>query len=139
MILLYLETVLLLGTVIVLIAYPLLQTRRSAVAANTGETEELLLRRDRLYSELRELEFDYRVGKVPPEDYQELRRQLENDAARVLQAIDVEVKEIDDEIEREVRHLREMSTTCPSCGATLTANARFCAACGAALKVAARR
>lgn len=139
MILLYLFAVLLCVAVAALIAYPLLRTRRSAAAAGTSETEELLLRRDRLYGELRELDFDYRVGKVTPEDYGELRRQLETDAARILQAIDVEIKEIDDEIEREIAHLRETSTTCPSCGTAITPGARFCAACGIALKAAARR
>ncbi|HVB96321.1 MAG TPA: zinc ribbon domain-containing protein [Chloroflexota bacterium] len=139
MILLYFFAVLLFVAVVACIAYPLLRPRHSVAAASSGETEELLLRRDRLYGELRELDFDYRVGKITPEDYGELRRQLENDAARILQAIDVEIKEIDDEIEREIGHLRETSTACPSCGAAITPGARFCAACGATLKAAARR
>ena len=139
MILLYLSAILLVTAVVALIASPLVRTRRSVAAASSGETEELLLRRDRLYGELRELDFDYRVGKITAEDYGEMRRQLENDAARILQAIDVEVKEIDDEIEREIGHLRESSTACPACGAAITSSARFCAACGAELKAAARR
>lgn len=79
------------------------------------------------------------MGKVTEEDYLEARQQLETEAARVLRAIDVGTRAIDEEIEREVRRLREDRRTCPSCGAVVVPAARFCASCGEPLQAVAPR
>jgi hypothetical protein len=123
------------------ILYPIVRPPRDAIASLPGPSEELIARRDRVYAELRDLEFDYRVGKMTTEDYQDTRNRLELEAARVLQAIDTQVTAIDEEIERQVQQLRAqpVPSACPSCGAPVSADARFCAACGAALTVAANR
>ncbi len=139
MILLVVSTTVLVAAVVAFVVYPLLRPQRSPLDGASGQSEELLCRRDRIYTELRELEFDHRVGKVSDEDYVEAREQLETEAARILQAIDVQLKAIDDEIERQVRRLRESRRTCPSCGATVTPSARFCPSCGEPLKAMAKR
>jgi hypothetical protein len=41
-----------------------------------------------LYDNLRDLNFEYRAGKYPEEDYNAQRAQLENEAATVLAEID---------------------------------------------------
>jgi len=139
LILLTVGAIVLVVAVIAFVVYPLLRPTRSPFDSTGSQTEELFRRRDRVYTELRELEFDYRVGKVAADDYAEAREQLENEAARILQAIDVEIKAIDEEIEREVRRLRENRRTCPSCGAAIAPTARFCPSCGEPLKAMARR
>jgi hypothetical protein len=48
----------------------------------------LLERKDQLYENLRDLNFEYRAGKYPDEDFQVQRTQLENEAAILLAEID---------------------------------------------------
>jgi len=119
--------------------YPLLRGERTTPVDLPRVSEELLQRRDQVYAELRELEFDYRVGKVSAEDYTETRNRLETEAARLLRAIDVQVAAIDDEIEREIREIRARRRLCPSCGGEVPLTARFCPSCGEALKATAKR
>ncbi len=139
MILLVVSALVLVAAVVAFVVYPLIRPQRAPLDGISNQSEELRRRRDRIYAELRELEFDHRVGKVSDEDYADARDQLETEAARILQAIDVELKAIDDEIERQVRHLRESRRACPSCGAAVTPSARFCASCGEPLKAMAKR
>lgn len=49
---------------------------------------QLLQERARLYSELKELEFDFQAGKLAESDYATLKLEVENKAAAVLQQID---------------------------------------------------
>jgi hypothetical protein len=46
-------------------------------------------RRDVIYDNLRDLTFEYRAGKYPEEDYRAQREILENEAAVLLQEMDV--------------------------------------------------
>ena len=50
--------------------------------------EYLLERKDQLYENLRDLNFEYRAGKYPEEDFNVQRAQLENEAAQLLAEID---------------------------------------------------
>ena len=48
----------------------------------------LLERKEQLYENLRDLNFEYRAGKYPEEDFNVQRAQLENEAAQLLAEID---------------------------------------------------
>jgi predicted nuclease with TOPRIM domain len=48
----------------------------------------LLERKDQLYENLRDLNFEYRAGKYPEEDFQVQRSQLETETAQLLAEID---------------------------------------------------
>ena len=50
--------------------------------------DQLMERRDAIYDNLRDLRFDYRAGKYSEEDYEEIKRSLEIEAARVLADMD---------------------------------------------------
>jgi hypothetical protein len=50
--------------------------------------EYLLERKEQLYENLRDLNFEYRAGKYPEEDFNVQRTQLENEAAQLLAEID---------------------------------------------------
>ena len=49
----------------------------------------LLERKEQLYENLRDLNFEYRAGKYPEEDFVAQRTQLENETAKLLAEIDV--------------------------------------------------
>jgi hypothetical protein len=48
----------------------------------------LLERKEQLYENLRDLNFEYRAGKYPEEDFEVQRAQLENEAAVLLAEIE---------------------------------------------------
>ncbi len=48
----------------------------------------LLERKEQLYENLRDLNFEYKAGKYPEEDFQAQRAQLENEAALLLAEIE---------------------------------------------------
>jgi len=48
----------------------------------------LLERKDQLYENLRDLNFEYRAGKYPEEDFKVQRAQLENETAQLMAEID---------------------------------------------------
>ncbi len=50
--------------------------------------EFLLERKDQLYENLRDLNFEYRAGKYPEEDFLAQRAQLENETAQLMAEID---------------------------------------------------
>ncbi len=50
--------------------------------------EFLRERKDVVYDNLRDLNFEYRAGKYPEEDYQAQRAGLENEAAQVIAEIE---------------------------------------------------
>lgn len=49
----------------------------------------LLERKEQLYENLRDLNFEYRVGKYPEEDFVAQRTQLENEAAQLVAEIEL--------------------------------------------------
>jgi hypothetical protein len=49
----------------------------------------LLERKEQLYENLRDLNFEYKAGKYPEEDFEAQRGILENEAAQLLAEIDV--------------------------------------------------
>jgi hypothetical protein len=48
----------------------------------------LLERKEQLYENLRDLNFEYKAGKYPDEDFEVQRAQLENEAATLLAEIE---------------------------------------------------
>ena len=67
------------------------------------ETLHLLGRRDRVFAEIRELEFESALNKVDPIEYENMRRRYEDEALEIMgelqTALDAYGTRIDDEIE----------------------------------------
>ena len=49
----------------------------------------LLERKEQLYENLRDLNFEYRAGKYPEEDFNLQRAELENEAAQLMAEIEI--------------------------------------------------
>lgn len=80
---------------------------------------------------LRDLDFDFQVGKVSEDDYANLRARLVAEAARTLQ------EDKDDEIEVLIqarKTSKAKAPVCAHCGETLEAGIRFCPRCGTAVE-----
>jgi hypothetical protein len=58
--------------------------RNPFVQADKTRVDSLLERKDSIYANLRDLNFEYLAGKYPEQDYQEQRRILEGEAATVM-------------------------------------------------------
>ena len=52
------------------------------------QLDYLLERKEQLYENLRDLNFEYRAGKYPEEDFQAQRTLLENEAAQLMGEIE---------------------------------------------------
>ncbi|MBN9614105.1 MAG: hypothetical protein BGO25_18545 [Acidobacteriales bacterium 59-55] len=62
--------------------------RNPFIQADKTRVDYLRERKDVIYENLRDLNFEYLAGKYPEQDYTEQRAGLEDEAARVLAEID---------------------------------------------------
>lgn len=114
------------------VAYPLLSQavpeglEPSAAGALGAERENLLVEKHMAYDAIKELELDWKSGKLSDEDYRSIRDELEAEAIEVMKKLDsVEPPEsAAQEIEK---------THCPSCGQHIDGEYSFCHACGTKL------
>ncbi|HZU09545.1 MAG TPA: hypothetical protein VFA02_06535 [Pseudacidobacterium sp.] len=70
-------------------AYVFWPERRVASQTQKTRLDFLRERKDVLYDNLRDLNFEYRAGKYPEEDYAAQRAALENEAAEVVAEIEL--------------------------------------------------
>src|SRR5207244_1615671 len=75
---------------------PFLERRARRVTVEEQELSTLLAERERAINALQELDFDYKLGKVPEEDYPIQRTNLLQKGAEVLKRIDELTPKADD-------------------------------------------
>jgi hypothetical protein len=80
--------VILVAVVVALISAPLRRRDVSHVPRPSLRREELEAAREAKYRELRDLELDYRTGKLSDEDYHSIDRTLRGDAVVILRQLD---------------------------------------------------
>ncbi|MCZ2128344.1 MAG: zinc-ribbon domain-containing protein [Anaerolineales bacterium] len=68
--------------------FPFINQAQKADASATHETSALKAERDRVVSSLQELDFDFKLGKIPAEDYPEQRAELLKKGADILRKLD---------------------------------------------------
>lgn len=73
---------------VVLLAFTFWPERNPFRQADKNRLDYLRERKDVIYDNLRDLNFEYLAGKYPEQDYAEQRAALEDEAARVLDEID---------------------------------------------------
>lgn len=104
------------------------------------ELDRLLNRKAIVYTNLKDLEFENKMGRLSEADYRRLEAGYRSEASVILKELDelgVE-KDVEDSIERDVaaRKARLFSAgrpeagTCPECGTTVVPGKKFCADCG---------
>ncbi len=67
---------------------PFMERRARRVTEEEHELSALMAERDRVINSLQELDFDFKLGKVPEEDYPEQRASLLQKGADILRKID---------------------------------------------------
>jgi len=80
-----------LGVLIIVGLYlytPLLERSARHVTEEEHELSSLMAQRDRVVNSLQELDFDFKLGKIPAEDYPAQRTSLLQEGADVLRKID---------------------------------------------------
>src|SRR5574341_439207 len=114
-------------------------------ASDLRRRADVLTERNRIYRAIRELDFEYKTGKVADEDYAEQRHKLVAQGVEALQQLDALTPPEDDVIEQAILRAREGrpvryadvtgassgSEFCPQCGTRAEPGDRFCVSCGA--------
>lgn len=88
----FLAVLLIIVAVAFVVAYPLWRggPRSPAVAANP--VDDLLAQKETTYAALKELEFDYALGNLTPQDHSELERKYKDKAVTILKQLDARDK-----------------------------------------------
>lgn len=94
-------------------------------------------RKQAIYDNLRDLQFEYRLGKLSDEDYQQTKQALQRELAGVLAEIEETVKRLGMKPVPAPAAPKPAappaSTVCPHCGAAFPQQLKFCGECGRAI------
>lgn len=81
-------------------------------------------RKQAIYENLRDLQFEYRVGKLSDEDYAATKQALQRELAVVLAETEAVIGT------RVVPAAQPVANKCPHCGASFKQALKFCGECG---------
>jgi hypothetical protein len=94
--------------------------------------KHLEARKATIYENLRDLQFEYRLGKLSDDDYQQTKKGLQTELAAVLAEIEAVggVKPVEKPV--------APPNACPHCGAKFPKPMKFCGECGKPMPVEAK-
>ena len=134
--------------VIAIVGYPLYRPAREIPRSDEGHSA-LSLHEDVIISKMQELQSEFERGTTPEDVYTELKEEFEQELATLIESpqsipkhVAVTNEEQDDELERQIREVRQTRSkaplkstgeTCPKCGAKHKPNDKFCPSCGTRL------
>ena len=97
-------------------------------------------RKQAIYDNLRDLQFEYRLGKLSDEDYQQNKQALQRELAMVLAETEETSKKLGLMPQRIPKPgnrprgpARPPRTVCPHCGAEFPQPLKYCGECGRAI------
>jgi len=138
----YLICALLGSGVLAAICVPLFRADNTLESAIIEETEWDLLQRKKevLLGNIQDLDFEFKCGKLSEADHTQIRKEMTNEVASVLEHIDQLEKSLDlDVLIRRETDSRKASAkprsqiACGTCGAKNPPSNKFCSECGAKL------
>jgi len=107
-------------------------------AAPVSPFDHLDERKAAIYENLRDLQFEYRVGKLSDQDYQQTKQDLQKELAGVLAEIDRVKQTLVSQGPTPPKPAKKESPrfVCPSCQAVFPTALKFCGECGKPMKAA---
>jgi hypothetical protein len=132
------------------IARPLFEGSSPPPAATDPELSAKRAELDRILGLIQDLEMDFAMAKVLPDDYRTMRPELVHRGADLMRELDRAegnghgpaegVEELEAEIEAEIARLRGGAGVgpagfCGSCGHAVLSGDKFCVRCGAPLAI----
>jgi hypothetical protein len=91
-------------------------------------------RKASIYENLRDLQFEYRVGKLSDDDYQATKKDLQKELAKVLAEVD-RIKNGTAPTPPPSPAPKPDGLTCPHCNARFEKPLKFCGECGKPMQV----
>lgn len=107
------------------IAYPIFNPPRTE-QNESNALDILIAQRDSAYQSIRDLDFDYQLGKLSETDYTALRERYKGHAAMTLEQIDAMIAPL----ANQVGLAREQGLRCGKCGTPYESGDKFCRKCG---------
>jgi len=98
--------------------------------------EHLDERKAAIYENLRDLQFEYRVGKLSDQDYQQTKQDLQKELAGVLAEIDRLKQTLAVAAPPAPPPPKKTRYICPSCKAEFPTALKFCGECGKPMRAA---
>lgn len=95
--------------------------------------EYLEARKAQIYENLRDLQFEFRVGKLSEADYQTTKVTLQTELAKVLAGIDALKRGAPEKAVAAPKSMPAPANVCPHCGARFAKQMKFCGECGKAM------
>ncbi len=92
----------------------------------------------RVYDNLRDLQFEFRLGKLSDEDYARTKKDLQGELAKVLS----DMEQLKQQLGVQVANVAPSAKPakhragCPHCGAKFKENLKFCGQCGKPMEAA---
>jgi len=134
-------TLFLTAALVVAVTFLLTLTIRSQdlpPAVTVSPTQHLEDRKAQIYENLRDLQFEFRVGKLSDEDYQQTKLGLQKELAGVLKEIErvsagMPAAVVAAPVEKPKPVAPAAATLCPHCNATFPKPMKFCGECGKAM------
>jgi hypothetical protein len=92
-------------------------------------------RKSQIYENLRDLQFEFRLGKLSDDDYQKTKLDLQRELAKVLAEIEAVLPPQSKAAAEPpaAPKPKQDATKCPHCGATFAQPMKFCGQCGKAM------
>jgi hypothetical protein len=135
--------------VVAYLVFPLIEGQEERLSGDERRLSLLQDERERLLSAIAELDMDYSMGKLEPQDYEAERAAKMARGADVLRRIDVlhggaeaisaQSSPIVADLETRIAELRkhgdpQTRNLCPTCGHEISADDRFCSRCGSPIE-----
>lgn len=94
---------------------------------STNGQQDLEYQKELALNEIKDIAFDYRMGKLNDEDYTKLTEEYKNKAALILKKLDTE--------NHQPSHPKNTpQKLCPQCNTEILQEAKFCQQCGERLE-----
>jgi hypothetical protein len=124
-------------TIGVLVFILSVRTKDLPEPAPVSPFEHLDERKAAIYENLRDLQFEYRVGKLSDQDYQQTKQDLQKELAGVLAEIDRLKQSLAGQVAAAPTvPPKKTPYICPSCKAEFPTALKFCGECGKPMRAA---